>query len=323
MTRYVQVRRSEGLEPRTLEQMRARLRDFAGDVPANPDKINRRHVERWMDHPELSPAYRRARLSTLRGFAQWLAAERLIRRDFTLGVRLPRVVEGAPKRLRGDEVGRLIEACSGDRRTLLIVLLMVQEGLRRVEVSRLNVEDVDFAERSLLVRGKGGQGRHTAALPISEETWRVLGEYLADEGHRNGPLIRNRVRKDPRVSPSTVSELVRQAMLDAGIKEPGDLSKTPHSLRHTAAHDILTRTDNVRAVQRALRHASVRSTEVYLRGHVGPDLREIMGGRSYRHSLDELLEAGVLTTEEHAAASSRIESLDATRSDALCLESQL
>lgn len=281
VTLYLQTRRAEGLAQRTLEQMRSRLQNFATQVPADPTEITRADVVRWMDRPKLAPAYQHGRLSSVRGFALWLAANDYAPRDFTIGIRAPRVAASIPKRLHGDDARRLVEYCMGDTRTLLVVLLMLQEGLRRIEVSRLDVEDVDFAERSILVRGKGGQGQHTGALPLSEETWQALTAHLAEEGHRNGPLIRNRVRTHGRVAPSTISELVRQAMRGAGVKEPGDISKTPHSLRHTAAHDILTATGNVRAVQRALRHASVRSTEVYLRGHVGPDLRDIMAGRSY------------------------------------------
>jgi site-specific recombinase XerD len=93
-------RRGEGLADRTIEQMRSRLRDFADGVPEDPRKIQRRHVERWMDRPELSPSYRHGRLSTVRGFALWLAANGHTAKDFTLGVKPPRVVLGVPKRLQ-------------------------------------------------------------------------------------------------------------------------------------------------------------------------------------------------------------------------------
>jgi site-specific recombinase XerC len=53
-----------------------------------------------MDRPELSPSYRHGRLSTVRGFALWLAANGHTAKDFTLGVKPPRVVLGVPKRLQ-------------------------------------------------------------------------------------------------------------------------------------------------------------------------------------------------------------------------------
>lgn len=203
-------------------------------------------------------------------------------KDPTLAIDSPRVPDGIPKRLRVDEARALMAVASRDRRTQLIVSLMLQEGLRRSEVSRLDVEDIDFGERTMLIRSKGGGGELVDSLPITSETWSILSRYLAEEGALHGPLLRNRVRKHGRMSAGTVSDLVREAMYEAGVKVRGDCSrsKVPHSCRHTAAHDILTRTKNVRAVQKALRHRSIRSTEIYLRGHC-EELRLVMDGRSY------------------------------------------
>lgn len=279
--RYVAQRRDTGhLNMRSAQQVRSRLLDFARGAPRRPGAVRRKHVEAWMARPDLAASYRRGRLSALRGFCRWLVANGWMRTDPTVGIDAPRVVEGVPKRLRRDEARSLVAVARRDPRTLLIVLLMLQEGLRRIEVSRLDVDDIDFAERTMLVRGKGGRGEHTAVLPISTETWSALTGYLAAEPHRHGPLVRNRVRGHGRLAPNTVSELVHQVMIDAGVKHPGDPSRTPHSLRHTCAHDLLEHTHDVRAVQQALRHSSVRSTEVYLRGHVG-ELRQVMDGRTY------------------------------------------
>lgn len=278
---YVARKAAAGhLNKRSATQVRSRLMDFADHAPSNPRRVYRRHVERWMERPDLRPQYQRSRLSAVRGFCRWCVAEGHMVKDPCAMVPMPKVPPQLPKRLTHEEAVRLVAVARRDLRTLLVVLLMLQEGLRRIEVSRLNVEDVDFADRSMTIRGKGGQGRETDALPITEETWRALTAYLAGEGHSHGPLIRNRVRKHGRCAPATISELVREAMVDAGIKRPGDLTRTPHSCRHTAAHDLLARTDNVRAVQQALRHRSVRSTEIYLRGQTA-ELRGVMEGRRY------------------------------------------
>lgn len=278
---YVHKRQQAGqINPRSAEQIRYRLLDFAEGVPANPKRVYRRHVEKWMERPDLRPQYRRSRLSALRGFTKWCVAEGHMVKDPCLLVPMPTVPPQLPKRLTMEEATRLVDHASSDPRLSLIVLLGLQEGLRRMEVSRLNVEDIDFAERSMVIRGKGGQGCETDSLPITVETWAALVRYLADEGHTHGPLIRNRVRHHGRTAPSTISELVREAMRDCGVKRPGDSLRTPHSTRHTCAHTLLSQTGNIRAVQQALRHRSVRSTEVYLRGHTA-EVRQIMEGRRF------------------------------------------
>lgn len=278
---YVQKRQAGGfLNERSAAQVRYRLLDFAQHAPTNPQRVYRCHVERWMERPNLRPQYRRARLSALRGFCRWCVAEGYMAKDPTLMVPMPKVPPQLPKRLTQAESTALVASTSHDLRLRLVVLLMLQEGLRRVEVARLNVEDIDFAEHSMVVRGKGGQGCETDALPITDETWLVLTAYLAESGHTTGALIRNRVRLHGRCSPSTISDLVRQAMIDSGVKRPGDSLRTPHSCRHTFGHDVQKRTQNIRQTQKAMRHRTVRSTEVYLRGET-TELRAIMEGRRY------------------------------------------
>lgn len=280
---YVSRRLASGqINRRTAEQLRSRLWSFAAEAPADPRRVTKRHVERWMEQPDMAPQYRRSRLSALRGFTKWCVGEGFMRSDPCLLVPMPRVPPKLPKRLTQNEAERVVDAVRHDRRTFLVCLLMLQEGLRRIEISRLDVEDLDFAERSMVIRGKGGGGYETASLPITDETWKALTAYLADEGHTTGPLIRNRVRKHGRCSPETISELVRQGMVDAGVKRPGDSLRTPHSLRHSAAHGVLAQTGDIRMVQKVLRHKSVRSSEVYVNGYVD-DLRPAMAGRRYAH----------------------------------------
>lgn len=279
---YVGRRRRAGqINNRTATQLHSRLLDFCANAPTNPRRVYRHHVEKWMERPDLRPQYRRARLSALRGFTRWCVTEGHMAKDPCLLVPMPTVPPRLPKRLTEDESRRLVKATAHDRRLRLIVLLMLQQGLRRAEVAALNIEDIDFAERSMVIRGKGGQSCETDEIPITQETWRALHAYLDDEGHTHGPLIRNRVRRHGRMAPSSVSELVTEAMIECGIKRPGDRLRTPHSCRHTTAHDIMRKTGgNIYKTQKALRHRSVRSTEVYANGYTD-DLREIMEGRTY------------------------------------------
>lgn len=283
MLRYVVEREKLGrIEKRTASNIRYVLSDFANHCPDQPASIQRRHVKKWLERKEhLAPGTLRLRLSMLRGFFKWCVNNNHITRDPTAGIESPAVPEGPPKRFHPEEARAVAHAANGhEPRKALVVALMLQEGLRRKEIAELLIEDIDFADRSFLVRGKGGKGGQTDAMPITSETWTLLGRYLAAEHLTHGPLIQNRWRPGHPVSPERISDMVTEAMIDAGVKQRGDNTRTPHSCRHTAAHDMLTRTRDVRAVQKALRHKTVSSTEIYLRGHV-TELREIVEGRSY------------------------------------------
>ena len=279
--RYIQARRGTGhLNRRSAEQVRYRLLSFADSAAVPAKKVTRKHVDRWLDRPDYAPLYQRSRLSALRGFCRWCVAEGHMRIDPTLGVELPHVPPQLPKRLTADEARTLVAWSRRDPRTYLIVVWMLQLGLRRIELARLRVEDIDFAERTVSVRGKGGRGEQTDTLPITAEAWRALQRYLAVRPHAHGPLVLSNRAEHQGVGAATISEIVRQAMIESGVKRTGDPTRTPHSTRHSFAHDVLARTSDIRSVQQALRHRSVRSSEVYLRGQVG-DLRQVMEGRSY------------------------------------------
>jgi len=271
------VRRGEW-NTRTIEQNRSRLGGFAKAMPT-PAMITAGRIERWVHRKDLAPRYRAARLSSARGFCKWATCAGHLKRNPALDVAPPRIPTALPRALTVDEVGLLLTHC--DLRTRLCVLLMTQEGMRRGEVASVDLADIDFRHHVIGVRGKNGAGQVTASIPVSDETWECLLDYLDGVHATHGPLLRNEIHKSRvGLSPGRISELVMVAMRDAGIKRFNGDGKSAHALRHTAAHDILEQTGNVYAVQQALRHRSITSTQIYLRGSVR-DLRKTMGGRRY------------------------------------------
>lgn len=279
--RYVAQRRArDEINKRTAEQLTSRLLSFTQVVKVPPDRVKRRHVERWMEAPGLSAHYRRGRLSALRGFCQWCVLNGHMTLDPTIGVRLPEVPQGLPRARRHDEIVKVLDHCP-DLRTKLCALLMVQEGLRRAEVAAANMSDLCLRSLTLGVRGKGGRGLVTRTVPVSGETARVAGAYIAQVGHGIGPLIRSEMHPDRGLSPQRVGELVTKAMWDAGIKQANGDGCSAHALRHSAAHEMLEQGADVLEVKAHLGHRSINSTMIYLRGHVPANLRAAAGGRSY------------------------------------------
>lgn len=279
--RYVAERHARGeIGQRTAEGLRSKLWDFTRGTDARPGNVNRRHVEQWLGRrPGLSPAYQRARLSAVRVFCEWCVIHGHMRRDPTLGIPAPRIPTYLPRSLPATDVGRVL-AQVPDQRGRVIVLLSVQEGLRRCEVARAELGDIDLHNETMGVRGKGGHGRVTRTVPLSTQTVQAIDRYLVDEGHRAGPLVRNRVRPDRGLTPHTVGDLVAGWMADAGVKQaPGD-GRSMHALRHSCANHMLDEGATLPEVQQMLGHSSVRNTEVYTRGRV-ENLRGAAAGRSY------------------------------------------
>lgn len=270
------VRRGE-ITVLTAKNVRTTLHGFAAVNQVEVSKLTRRHVVRWLDKTEhLAASTRRNRLSVLRAFCHWLVDEGLVAKDPT--AKAPKLREPArvPRALTPDQVAAILEACP-DRRARLCTLLMVQEGLRRGEVARLEVGDLDLTNRLMLVTGKGG---HQRVLPITEQAREAILDYLAEAGDVAGPLVRSYQYPERGLHPDTVSSIVRRAMWDAGVKRAPRDGVSPHALRHAALTDMLRNGAHVRDVQAAAGHRHLSTTEIYLPLLVGT-LGEAMGGRWY------------------------------------------
>lgn len=257
---------------------RYRLVNFADTVTVDAERLTRRHAERWLSRPGLAPATRRALLGTLRGFSMWMVDRGYCPRDITAGITAPPIPRYAPRNLTGDEVAATLDAC--DTRGRVCVLLAVQEGLRRGEIAALEIGDVDLSGRTVAVKGKGGRGKVTRVLPLSDQTAFAIRRYMDEAGGRGGPLVRNERHPEVGVSPQTVTRIVDRAMKAAGVKHAAHDGRSAHALRHTMAEDLFKAGADVREVQHALGHATMQSTQVYLRARPD-DLRPVMAGRSY------------------------------------------
>ncbi len=272
-------RRAE-VNSRTAGNMIGHLTSLDRSFGRRPmSQLNRRAIERWLETiGTRAPETRRNMLGTVRGFCRWLVREGVVDEDpckDVARIRRPRTV---PRAMPSADVGQLIDACP-DQRARAIVALMVGCGLRCIEVSRLLIQDVDPAARTISVVGKGD---HERVLPIPSFVHREVMDYLNVVGvPAGGPLIRAH-RTPAGLSAGTISTYVSRWMDDAGIKHGPYNGRSAHALRHTCASDVLDGGADLRTVQELLGHAQLSSTAIYLRrAHIG-QLRDAMEGREYR-----------------------------------------
>lgn len=276
---YLLARRRGGARRGTIANLRWALDSFTTHIGNRPiGRIGEADIERWLETcGHYSPASRRAMLSAVRGFLHWAERRKYIRHNPANHIRGPRQPRTLPRALTGRSAATLVAACP-DSRARLIVILMLQQGLRCCEVSRLELADIDRYHKTMRVRGKGD---HERILPLMDETVLCLNAYLGEYPCTAGPLIRSYVRREA-LTPGAISRLVSRWMLDAGVKTAPRDGISAHSNRHTAASDMLLAGAHLRDVQAALGHAHLATTETYLPLVVN-GLGEAMAGRSYTY----------------------------------------
>lgn len=247
----------------------------AGD-PA-PADLTARHVEAWWRSiGHLAPSSLRQQHSLVRCFLAWLRAHGALTGDPLAIISRPNEPRRLPVTLNSAEVDAIRHECSTTR-DRAIVELAWGLGLRCVEIARLQIADVDFTGRLVEVHGKGG---HVDMLPLPSRVDLALQAYLLEHPAPSGPLLRDlRWHRHP-ISPAWVSEVVVRLAKRAGVKRSRYDGKTAHGLRRTCATELLDDGATIREVQAVLRHASLSTTERYLRRSSANDLREVLERRA-------------------------------------------
>jgi len=252
----------------TREYRRRILEHFVWDHAATTRvaKITRRDVERWLAAQNNAPSTVRQKLSVLRGFFTWCAEENIVRTNPTVGVKAPRSGTARPRCLTDAELDDLW-AVLPDTRAECIVALALHQGLRRVEIARVQVGDLDLATMTMRVMtAKAGNADGVEDwLPISQAAWdNGIRPWLTDRGTSPGPLVWN-YHTGRELTPGSIGNMVNKWFVAAGIKQANGDGRSLHALRHTRAQSLLERGADPQVIQKALRHRALSSTWQYLR----------------------------------------------------------
>ena len=171
------------------------------------------------------------------------------------------------------ELDRRADAKAARDRAL--VRLLFDLALRRAEVVRLDLEDLDLERGTLAVLGKGRTGK--VLLTVPEPTKATLAAWVRLRGGRPGALFTNfdRGGRGERLTGTGLYKVVRGLGLKTGQKV------RPHGLRHAAITAALDATGgDVRAVQRFSRHRDLRVLNVYddARTDLAGDVARLVAG---------------------------------------------
>lgn len=183
----------------------------------------------------------------------------LKRRDMKEDLPYPKQRLHLPVILSPGEVARLI-ACASNLYHRTILMMLYSTGLRRAELCRLKVADIDSKRMMVrVIQGKGGIDRE---VPLSQKLLAALREYYRWMRPQTYlfPGTVNNWRADKPVTEKLVWQAVHEARVRAGIKK----RVTPHTLRHCFATHLLESGADLRSIQMMLGHSDLEATTVYL-----------------------------------------------------------
>ena len=268
---------------RTRRAYQQDVRDFTAFVgierPEEFRIVTRAHLIAWrkeLERRELAPASIRRKLAALSSLFDYLCEQNAVLLNPVDGVKRPKANnnEGLTPALGNAQARALLNAPPADtlkgKRDRAVLATLLYHGLRREELCKLRVRDVQQREGVLHLRIEG-KGDKIRFVPVAAKAARLIQEYLEAAGHGGdlvGPLFRpvknnsTGTLAKPLNPASVYQEIVRRYGKQVGIN--ADVHGfCVHSLRATAATNALEHNADIAKVQEWLGHANVSTTRLY------------------------------------------------------------
>jgi integrase/recombinase XerC len=208
------------------------------------------------------------KIASLRTFFQFLIREGILELNPAKLVATPRIEKKLPNHLTIEEAIRFIETpdikTDMGKRDRCILELLYATGVRVSELTKLNINDIDFKRKEIKVTGKRKKQR---IVPFGDPALHALMDYLTVRGNflNNAPVSERDEQalilnyQGTRITTRSVGRMVdKYIKLCAGIH-----NISPHSLRHSFATHLLDSGADLRDIQELLGHARLSTTQIY------------------------------------------------------------
>ncbi|MFJ1472297.1 site-specific tyrosine recombinase XerC [Massilia orientalis] len=279
MRRFIEYRATIGNTESGLYGLERYIRDFIvwADARAvmHPEHVTQAVLERyqrWLHHyrkkvgSPLSVSSRRSKITPLKSFFKWLTKTGQIPANPASEIELPRAIRRLPRHvLTVAEVERVLAqadtATPIGLRDRAMMEVLYATGMRRMEIARLEVGDIDQERAVVLIRE--GKGRKDRLLPLGERALHWVRHYLDTARPQ---LTWNQFdvtlflgAEGKALSPLWLSTVISRYVEKAQLGKHGGC----HLFRHTMATQMLEGGADIRFIQAMLGHAELSTTQIY------------------------------------------------------------
>lgn len=182
---------------------------------------------------------------TLSSFFTWLENEDYIVKSPVRRIHKVKTTRKVKETLTDENLKKLRDTCSNVR-DLAILELLISTGMRVGEITRLNISDMKFQERSCVVLGKGNSERE---VYFSAKSKMYIKKYLETRTDNNEALFVSLIKPYNRLRISGIEFLIRNLGKEANINKVH-----PHKFRRTMATMTIDKGMPIEQVQKLLGH---------------------------------------------------------------------
>lgn len=238
----------------------------AGLLMIRNERVCKNYIS-YLSNQDYASSSIHRKLSALNSFYNYLLKQEIITVNYFSLIEAPKIPKRLPKMIKTEEIQMLFDICDLKNklgyRNHCILGCLYGCGLRVSELCGMQIKDIDFNERTIMIHGKGSKDRVVvmyenlaSELKHYISTFRVELLYNSQDDknryvflNKNGtPLSRIGVRK----------------ILDKLVADCGETFHiSPHMLRHSFATALLNNGADMRSVQELLGHESLSTTQIY------------------------------------------------------------
>lgn len=229
-----------------------------GQVVDSIDKVTTDHLEEFkksLARNKYTPKSISRKLNSVKSLFRFLVEEGILDKDLSRSVKHPKVDNDAPKLLEALEYRALRDSCRHDKRTLAIVELMLQAGLRISEVANLMLEDVK--EEVLVVRPY--ESHQQREVPLNHAAKTAVADYSTTERY---PTKSKYVFITKNGRPLLVRNI--RSILNRYFEKAGLRDIKVNDLRNTFIVEQLSAGVPLDVISRIVGHKRLSTTERYL-----------------------------------------------------------
>lgn len=248
-----------------------RLNDFLlssdiSDINLISTRILREYIYRSKESRNLASSSTSKLIAIIKSFFNYLEEDEVIAKNPARKIKVPPKINKIPRILSKHEVDLIIRSVDfaprffrkNNTRDKLIITLLYYTGIRRSELLKLNWDDLNLSNSTLIVRS--GKGNKDRLIPIHSILSNLLDKYLEERL----PLIDNALivgERGRRMCKCCFVDILNRYLEISGLKKKG---YSAHSFRHSFASHLIESGADLFKVQSLLGHASLETTKVYI-----------------------------------------------------------
>ncbi|CAN5323018.1 tyrosine recombinase XerC [soil metagenome] len=207
------------------------------------------------------------KVASLRSFFKYCYKRGYIEKNPAQLLILPKQDKRLPKTLNTSDIERLMNLADGDSpaeiQSRAILELLFGTGIRLSELTQLNLLDVNFEQKQLIVQGKGNKQR---IVPAGSHAITALKKHIESRALLYDKRTDGDAKRSVFIAPGGQRIYARfvQRLVKSFIERVSEIAqKSPHVFRHSFATHLLDAGADIRVIKELLGHASLSATQIY------------------------------------------------------------